>query len=139
MPLNCHSGVNGEESEPYTHNQWQTDPPAEDGTFKYPGMTVRVHSSNDDARSSLRGSSQQMLTAIDKTPLTHQQKLHLFKHGVCPWPVHVEDFPITWLERDLQPLATKAFKEWAGFSHHANTSILFFSSQEGWSGSDFSG
>ena len=71
-------------------------------------MPVRVHPSNDDARSSLRGSLQQMLTAFDKTPQTCQQKLHLFKYGVCPrlsWPLLVEDFPITWLERDLQPLA----------------------------------
>ena len=67
-------------------------PPAEDGAFKFLGMLVRVHSSNDDARSALRGSLLQMLTAIDKTPLTHQQKLRLFKQGDCPrlsWPLLV--------------------------------------------------
>ena len=72
------------------------------------GMPVRVHSSNDDARSSLQGSLLQMLTVIDQKPLTRHQKLRLFKYGVCPrlsWPLLVEDFPITWLERDLQPLA----------------------------------
>ena len=109
-------------------------PPAEDRVFKFLGMPVRVHSSNDDARSSLRGSLQQMLTAIDKTPLTRQQKLRLFKFGVCPrlsWPLLVEDFPITWLERDLQPLATKALKEWAGLARHSNTSILFLPAKRG--------
>ena len=45
-------------------------PPAEDGAFKFLGMPVRVHSSNDDARSSLQGSLQRMLTVIDETPLT---------------------------------------------------------------------
>ena len=78
-------------------NPW--NPPAsasaaEDGAFKFLGMPVRVHSSNDDARSSLQGSLQRMLTVIDETPPTRQQKLRLFKHGVCPrlsWPLLVED------------------------------------------------
>ena len=109
-------------------------PPAEDGVFKFLGMPVRVYTSNDDARSSLRGSLQQMLTVIDQTPLSHQQKLRLFKHGVCPrlsWPLLVEEFPISWLERDLQPLATKALKEWAGLARHSNTSILFLPVKRG--------
>ena len=106
-------------------------PLAEDGAFKFLGMPVRVHSSNDDEGPSLRGSLQQMLTAIDKTPLTRQQKLRLFKHGVCPrlsWPLPVEDFPISWMERELQPLA---LKEWAGLARHSNTSILFLPAKRG--------
>ena len=109
-------------------------PPAEDGAFKFLGMPVRVHSSNDDARSALRGSLLQMLTEIDKTPLTRQQKLRLFKQGVCPrlsWPLLVEDFPVTWMERVLQPLATKALKELAGLARHSNTSILFLPAKRG--------
>ena len=86
MPLHGHSGIYGEEGEPYTHIQWERDPPCRrwGGAFKFLGMSVRVHSSNDDARSSLRGSLQEMLTAIDKTHLTRQQKLRHFKYGVCP-------------------------------------------------------
>ena len=107
MPLHGHS--DGEESEPYTHNQWQCNPCAEYGAFKFLGMPVRVHSSNDNARSSLRGSLQQMLMAIDQMPLSHQQ------------------------ERDLQPLA---LKKWAGLARHSNTLSPF---QEGWTGSAISG
>ena len=106
-------------------------PPAEDGAFKFLGMPVRVHSSNDDARSSLQGSLQRMLTVIDETPLTRQQKLRLFKHGVCPrlsWPLLV---PISWLERELQPLATKALKQWSGLARHSNTSTLFLPAKRG--------
>ena len=103
-------------------------PPAEEETFKFLGMPVRIYSSNESARSSLQSTLQQMLTAIDETPLTRQQKLRLFKQGVCPrlsWPLLIEDFPITWLERELQPLATKALKKWAGLTRSSNTSILF--------------
>ena len=100
-------------------------PPAEDGAFKFLGMPVRVYNSNDDARSSLRGSLQQMLTAIDQTPLSRQQKLRLYK---LSWPLIVEAFPISWLERDL---ATKALKEWAGLACHSNTSIPFLPAKRG--------
>ena len=109
-------------------------PPAEEDAFKFLGMTVRIYSSNVSARSSLQRTLQKMLTAIDETPLTRQQKLRLFKHGVCPrlsWPLVVEDFPITWLERHLQPLATKALKKWAGLTSSSNTSILFLPAKKG--------
>ena len=91
-------------------------------------MPVRVYTANADARSSLQESLQQMLTAIDETLLARQQKLRLFKHGVFPrlsWPLLMEDFPISWLERELQPLATKALKKWAGLARSSNKSILF--------------
>ena len=109
-------------------------PSAETISFKFLGMPVRVYTTNADARSSLQESLQRMLTAIDETLLTRQQKLRLFKHGVCPrlsWPLLVEDFPISWLERELQPLATKALKKWAGLARSSNKSILFLPVKRG--------
>ena len=55
--------------------------PAED-TFKFLGMPVHVSSINTTARSALQDTLQKMLAAIDEAPLTPQQKLCLFKHGV---------------------------------------------------------
>ena len=104
-------------------------PPVEDGGFKFLRKTIRLHKNNNDTRSNLLSSLQRMLSAIDKSPLTRQQKLCLLKQGVCPrmsWPLLVESFPETWLERVLQPLATKALKSWAG---HSNPSILFLPSK----------
>ena len=43
----------------------------------------------------------------------------------------MEEFPITWLERDLQPLATSALKRWSGLAKHSNTSILFLPVKKG--------
>ena len=71
---------------------------------------------------------------IDATPLTRHQKLHLFRYGVCPrlsWPLTVEDLPITWLQRELQPLATKTLKKWTGMAGSSNTSILFLPAKRG--------
>ena len=109
-------------------------PVAEDEAFKFLGMPVRLYTSNITARSSLQGTLSKMLTAIDETSLSRQQKLRLFKQGICPrlsWPLLVEDFPITWLERELQPLATKALKKWAGLTKSSNTSILFLPAKKG--------
>ena len=66
--------------------------------------------------------------------LTRQQKLRLFKFGVCPslsWPLLIEDFPISWLKKDLQPLPTKALKKWAGLARPLNISVLFLPVKRG--------
>ena len=75
--------------------------PMEDESFKFLGMPVHVYSNNITAKTSLQEKLQRMLGLIDDAPLTRQQKLHLFKQGVCPrltWSLLVEDLPITWLD-----------------------------------------
>ena len=109
-------------------------PPAEADSFKFLGMPVRVFINNDTARSSLVDTLHHFLSAIDHSPVTWQQKLRLFKYGVYPrlqWPLLVEDFPLSWLEHQLQPLATKALKKWSGLAKSSNTSILFLPAKKG--------
>ena len=75
-----------------------------------------------------------MLDAVDNSQVTRHQKHRLFKQGICPrlsWHLLVDEFTMTWLERDLQPLATKFLKKWSGLSRSANTAILFLSSKKG--------
>lgn len=43
----------------------------------------------------------------------------------------MEDFPVTWLEHELQPLATKSLKKWAGLARSSNTSILYLPAKRG--------
>ena len=112
----------------------QTIPPVEEGSFKFLGMPVRVSRRNNTARVSIKDNLRRMMGAIDEAPLTRQQKLCLFKYGVCPrlaWPLSLEDLSTTWLERELQPLATRALKKWAGLSRSSNTSILFLPGKKG--------
>ena len=106
----------------------------ENDSFKFLGMQVRIYKNNDTARVSLQQQLQRMLSAIDGVPLSRQQKLRLFRYGVCPrlsWSLLIEEFSITWLERELQPLATKALKRWAGLTRSSNTSILFLPAKRG--------
>ena len=43
----------------------------------------------------------------------------------------VEKFPLTWLERCLQPLAIRLLKNWVGLAQPANTTILFLPKKRG--------
>ena len=75
-----------------------------------------------------------MLEAVDRCPVTRHQKLRLYKMGICPrlsWTLMVEEFPLTWLERHLQPLTTRYLKKWAGLAKTANTAILFLPTNRG--------
>ena len=72
-------------------------------------MRVQVPNSNAIFKESTQASLLRMLEAVDNTPLTRQQKLLLYKAGVCPrltWPLLVHEFPITWVEQQLDALTT---------------------------------
>ena len=109
-------------------------PLVENDSFKFLGMPVQFYKDNNAARMFLKQTLQQMLVSIEEVPLTRQQKLCLFKQCVCPrlaWPLLTEDLPITWLERVLQPLVTKALKRWAGLARSSNTFIHFLPVKRG--------
>ena len=77
---------------------------------------------------------EKMLKIIDVTPVTRKQKLRLFIDVVCPrlsWLLTTEEFPLSWIEAQVQPLATRFIKKWADLSKSANTSVLFLPKREG--------
>ena len=41
------------------------------------------------------------------------------------WPLLTQEFPITWVERELDSLATHYIKHWAGLTKSASTAILY--------------
>ena len=101
---------------------------------RFLGLNVQVASHQVSSRSSIIARLQDMLTAVDKTLLTKRQKLHLFTAGVCPrlsWPLMTQEFPITWVERELDSLATRYIKRWAGLTKSANTAILYLPHSKG--------
>ena len=73
-----------------------------------------------------------MMTAVDKNPLTRQQKLLVYSAGLCPrltWP---QELPISWVEREPDSLAARYIKRWAGLTRSANTAILYLPLSRGW-------
>ena len=108
--------------------------PVGSSAFKFLEMKIRVPPDPADARSSLRESLEAMLRIIDAVPVTRNQKLRLYKQGVCPrltWPLLVESFPVSFFQKIINPLVTRFLKKWSGLTRSSNTSLLFFSPRKG--------
>ena len=91
-------------------------------------LDVQVASHHVCPRSNIVARLQKMLTAIDRVALTRRQKFLMYSAGVCPrltWPLLTQEFPITWVERELDSLAIRYIKHWAGLTKSANTAILY--------------
>ena len=100
--------------------------------FSFLGMPVRASNNMNEGRESLKADLDSMLTRVDSSLVTPQQKLRLYKFGVCPrlsWRLLVNTFTTTWLERTLQPIATRYLKRWCGLTKSANTSIMYLPSK----------
>ena len=111
----CFQASTGRKIDPGLSLNGEMIPAVGDDGFKFLEMLVRVH---NDARASLLENLKRMLEAVDRSPVTHHQKLRLYKLGICPrlsWTLMVEEFPLTWLERCLQPLAIRFLKKWVGW------------------------
>ena len=95
--------------------------------FKFLGMTVEVPTNQKTSKEVVVSELKRMLTSIDACPLTRKQKLLLYKAGVCPrlsWLLTIEQFPISWVEKHLNTLATAYLKKWAGLARSSNTAII---------------
>ena len=92
------------------------------------GLDMQLPSQTNSARLQIISKLEKMLTTVDRTPLTKRQKLMMRTAGVCPlliWPLLTQEFPLSWVEAELDSLATRYIKRWAGLTKSANTSTLF--------------
>ena len=91
-------------------------------------MEVQVPKNSSAAREAVLTRLQKMLQAIDESLLTRKQKLLLYSGGVCPrlsWPLMIQEFPTTWMERQVDSLVTGYLKRWSGLGKSANTALLY--------------
>ena len=98
------------------------------GPVRFLGMEVQVPKNSSAAREAVLSRLQEMLQAIDKSLLTRKQKLLLYSGGVCPrlsWPLLIQEFPTTWMERQVDSLVTGYLKRWSGLGKSANTALLY--------------
>ena len=75
-----------------------------------------------------------VLDRVDSCPLTSKQKLLVYRSGVCPcisWDLTVVEFPISWVQRNLDSQATRYLKSWSGLTRSANPALLFLSGKNG--------
>ena len=75
-----------------------------------------------------RGREGERERAVDRCPVTRHQKLKLYKLGICPrlnWPLTIHEFSISWIEREVEAMATRFLKRWAGLAKSANPNLLY--------------
>ena len=102
--------------------------PFSTGPVRFLGMEVQVPKNSSAARQTVLTRLQEMLQAIDESLLLRKQKLLLYSRGVCPrlsWPLIIQEFPTTWMERQVDSLVTGYLKRWSGLGKSANTALLY--------------
>ena len=95
---------------------------------RFLGMQVQVPRNDGSAREAVLSRLQVMLTSIDETPLTRKQKLLLYSGGVCPrltWPLLIQEFPTTWMDRQVDSVVTHYLNKWSGLGRSANAALLY--------------
>ena len=101
---------------------------------KFLGGIIELPSNQARARICLQEKLTTLLDRVDLTPVTGKQKLHLFKLGICPrltWDLTITEFPVSWMEKSLDPLVTKYLKQWSGLARPAETLLTMFQRQAG--------
>ena len=128
----CHSialqGSSGRPVDPKLHLAGDAIPYAANGSVKLLGVQIHVPHDISDTKKALATRLQWMLERVDACPVTRQQKLCLYKAGICPrlsWLLTIEDLPISWVEKQIEVVATKYLKKWAGLVKSANTALLY--------------
>ena len=128
----CHSmalqGSSGRPIDPKLHLAGDAIPYAANGSVKFFGMQIHVPHNISDTKKALATRLQWMLERVDVCPVTRQEKLRFYKAGICQWLswlLTIEDLPISWVEKQIEPVATKYLKKWVGLAKSANTALLY--------------
>ena len=101
---------------------------------KFLGLAIDVPPDRSKSRAELVSKFEDMLLKVDACPLTRKQKLLIYRSGVCPrlnWDLSVEEFPISWVEKGLDSLASRFLKRWSGLARSANNGVLFLPGKQG--------
>ena len=96
-------------------------------TFKFLGQEIAVDLTDKQVRESLFQKVNGLLETIDRDPVDGMGKLWLYQHSLLPkiaWEFTIYNFPLSFAQ-ELERVATKHLKKWAGLSHGANISILY--------------
>ncbi len=79
------------------------------------------------AQSTILNKLQQMMEAVDATPVTRKQKLLIYRAGIFPqltWLLLIKELPSIWMEQEVDALAMRYLKKWSGLTKSGNTALL---------------
>ena len=82
------------------------------------------------ARDAITNKLATLLVRVDETLVTRKQKLKFYRLGIClqiSWDLTIRfsEFPLSWIEKTLNPLATRYLKRMAGLARPADPARLF--------------
>ena len=131
-PNKCHSlalkGSSGKLMDPHLSISGQSIPYVSDKSVRFLGLEIQILSNQRRAREIVSDRLHDMLQKTDSCPITARQKLQIYRSAICSrlsWLLMVQEFPLTWVERNLEAKATTFLKKWSGLAKSANTAMLY--------------
>ena len=89
---------------------------------------MEVPHNTAESKSCLVSKLHDLLKRVDGCPVTRKQKLKLYRAAVCPhltWLLSIEEFSTSWINKNLEALATTFVKKWAGLARSAKAAIPY--------------
>ena len=127
-------GQTGRTTNPRLHITQEKIPYLGSNFTSFLGLPINATLSLDSIKEQIHSKLEGFLTATDHSPLSRQQKLRIYRLAICPrltWLLSLTDLPLTWVERTLEPLATRLLKKWCGLSRSADPARIFLSKASG--------
>ena len=128
VPICSDTELTGRTMDPQLTLSGQKLPFLGNTTIKFLGLPIQIPQNLSAARSDLKRALSRMLQAVDRCPVTRHQKLKLYKLGICPrlnWSLTIHEFSVSWIEREVEAMATRFLKRWAGLAKSANPNLLY--------------
>lgn len=127
MSLCESTGVNKSSNKSTPNTFWSKYLPfIGNNTIKFLGLPIQIPHNATKARLQLKDSLN-LLRQVDQSLVTSKQKLKLYKMGICPrlnWSLTINQFPISWIEKELEATATRFLKRWAGMVKSSDPNCL---------------
>ena len=134
----CHSfaiqSSTGKIADPRLTLSGQQIPSIGNESIKFLGLTIEVPKNTNRARAEIKNRLLSMLQLVDQSGVTRLQKLKLYKLAICPrltWLLSIQEYPASWIEKELEGPTTKFLKQWAGLTKSATPNRLYLPKQDG--------
>ena len=101
---------------------------------KFLGAFIQIPPDQQRVKDHLDGKLLSLLEKVDSAPITRNQKLLLYKAGVCPrmlWDMGILDLSTSWITRRLETTVTRYLKKWLGLSRSADPARLYLPKKNG--------